>query len=80
MTLIDAIGAGVQSEFWRGGVQLAIMTGIGLYFFGPKILTEPREFDFTSQEGIDARVLVNAIGLGFTYLAGRAVFGGDASG
>ena len=80
MSLVEAIGAGVQSEFWRGGVQLAIMTGIGLWFFGPSILTEAREFEYTSQEGIDARVLVNAIGLGFTYLAGRAVFGGDASG
>jgi hypothetical protein len=67
MTLKQAIGSGVQSELYRGLAQYGVMVVAGLALFGKDIFTKSYDWDFTSREGIDSRILINLTGLVVTY-------------
>lgn len=73
MALREAIGAGVQNELFRGAGQYIVLIGLGTYLFGTSIFTEQKEWNFTSQEGIDSRVIVNLLGLATTLVLSRAI-------
>ena len=68
MTLKEAIGSGVQSELYRGAGQYATMVVLGLVLFGPNIFRSKYEWNFSSKDSINARIVVDAIGLAVTYV------------